>query len=299
MLDSTKIKLGIAPIAWTNDDLPQLGAANTFEQCISEMALAGFAGSEIGNKYPTDPEVLKKALDLRGLQICNAWFSTFFTTKEEEETIEKFIEHRDFLYEMGAKVIGCSEQGHSIQGLNKPIFDEKPVFTEGEWDRLIEGYNKLAILAQEKGMKVSLHHHMGTGIQTPEEIDRFMEQVNENVYLLFDTGHMYFSEGNQEAVDNLIDKYIDRIVHIHLKDVRQNIYEKLKEERWSFLKGVKEGVFTVPGDGVINFDHVFLVIKNSGYEGWMVVEAEQDPAKANPLEYAIKAMDYINEKTGL
>ncbi len=299
MLDREKIKLAIAPIGWTNDDMPELGAENTFEQCISEMALAGFTGSEVGNKYPKDTKVLKKALGLRGLQICNAWFSTYFTIKDEKAVIEEFIRHRDFLYEMGAKVIGCSEQGHSIQGLELPIYEEKPIFTDEEWNRLIKGYNRLAELAEEKGMKVSLHHHMGTGIQTPEEIDRFMESTEDNVYLLFDTGHIYFSEGKQEAVDNLIDKYIDRIVHIHLKDVRREVLERVKAERWSFLKSVREGVFTVPGDGIINFDHVFDVIGKSGFEGWLVVEAEQDPAIANPFEYAVKARKFIREKTGL
>jgi len=299
VLDREKIKLAIAPIGWTNDDMPELGAENTFEQCISEMALAGFTGSEVGNKYPKDTKVLKKALGLRGLQICNAWFSTYFTIKDEKAVIEEFIRHRDFLYEMGAKVIGCSEQGHSIQGLELPIYEEKPIFTDEEWNRLIKGYNRLAELAEEKGMKVSLHHHMGTGIQTPEEIDRFMESTEDNVYLLFDTGHIYFSEGKQEAVDNLIDKYIDRIVHIHLKDVRREVLERVKAERWSFLKSVREGVFTVPGDGIINFDHVFDVIGKSGFEGWLVVEAEQDPAIANPFEYAVKARKFIREKTGL
>ncbi|QZY56046.1 myo-inosose-2 dehydratase [Crassaminicella profunda] len=299
MLTKENVRLGIAPIAWTNDDLPELGAENTFEQCVSEMALAGFTGSEVGNKYPSDTKELKKALDLRGVQICNAWFSCFFTTKPEEETIKAFIKHRDFLHEMGAKVIGCSEQGHSIQGLDKPIFDEKPVFTDEEWDRLAKGMNKLAELAAEKGMKVSLHHHMGTGIQTPAEVDKFMEMTNDDVYLLFDTGHMYFSEGTQEAVDQIVEKYATRLAHVHLKDVRADVLKNLKEEKWSFLKGVKEGVFTVPGDGIVNFDHTFKVLEKVNYEGWMVVEAEQDPAKANPLEYAMKARKFIAEKTGL
>ena len=299
MLNKDKVKLGIAPIAWTNDDMPELGGKNTFEQCVSEMALAGFTGSEVGGKYPKDPEILKKALELRGIQICNAWFSTFFTTKPEEETIEEFEKHRDFLHAMGAKVIGCSEQGHSIQGLDKPIFDEKPVFTEEEWNKLAQGMNKLAQLAAEKDMKVSLHHHMGTGIQTPAEIDKFMEITNDDVYLLFDTGHLYFSEGDQAAVDSIIDKYAVRIVHVHLKDVREDLLKKAKAEKWSFLKGVREGVFTVPGDGTVNFNHTFDVLEKTGYEGWVVVEAEQDPAKANPLEYAIKARKFIKERTGL
>jgi inosose dehydratase len=294
-----KVSLGIAPIAWTNDDLPELGAENSFEQCISEMALAGFTGSEVGNKYPKNPEVLKKYLEPRNINICNAWFSTFFTTKPMQETLDEFIKHRDFLHAMGAKVIGCSEQGGSIQGLKKPIFKEKPVFTQEQWSKLAEGMNQLAKLAEEKGMKVSMHHHMGTGIQTPEEIDTYMSLTNDNVYLLFDTGHIYFSEGTQESVDHLIDKYADRIVHVHLKDVRLEKLQEVKEKDLSFLEAVKMGVFTVPGDGVIQFDHTFSVLEKSGYEGWMVVEAEQDPAKANPFEYAVKARAFIKEKTGL
>ncbi|MGL6119544.1 MAG: myo-inosose-2 dehydratase, partial [Fusobacteriaceae bacterium] len=126
VLDSNKIKLGIAPIAWTNDDLPDLGKENTFEQCVSEMALAGYKGSEVGNKYPKDPKFLKPMLDIRGIEICNAWFSTFFADGKEAETIDGFKKHRDFLYAMGAKVIGCSEQSKSIQGTTKSVFDEKP-----------------------------------------------------------------------------------------------------------------------------------------------------------------------------
>lgn len=300
MLDKNKIKLGIAPIAWTNDDLPELGAENTFEQCISEMALAGFTGSEIGNKYPKDLEVLKKALDLRGMQICNCWFSTFFTTRPEEETIEAFKKQLDFLDQMGAKVIGCSEQGNSIQGKAVPIFgDQKPVFTDEEWNKFLAGMNKLGAIAKEKGMKCGFHHHMGTGVQTPAEIDRFMDGTSEDVYLLFDSGHIYFSEGTQEAVDTLIDKYIKRIAHVHLKDVRDEKRQESLAKKMSFLDAVKNGTFTVPGDGNISFDHIFKVLAENDYTGWMLVEAEQDPAKANPLEYAVKAREFIREKTGL
>lgn len=258
MLEKNKVKLGIAPIAWTNDDLPELGAENTFEQCVSEMALAGFTGSEIGNKYPKDPVVLKKALDLRGVQICNCWFSTFFTTGPEEETIGAFKKQLDFLSQMGAGVIGCSEQGGSIQGQAVPIFGgQKPVFTDEEWDKLLTGMNKLGAIAKEKGMKCSFHHHMGTGVQTPAEIDRFMDGTSEDVYLLFDSGHIYFSEGTQEAVDTLIDKYIGRIAHVHLKDVREEKRREALAGKLSFLDAVKNGTFTVPGDGSLSFEHIF------------------------------------------
>lgn len=298
MFDNEKVKLGIAPIAWTNDDLPELGGENTFEQCVSEMALAGYTGSEIGNKYPKDPKVLKKALDLRGMTICNAWFSSFLTTKPLRETVDAFIKHRDFLYEVGARVIGAAEQGHSIQGMiDVPVLTKKPVFTDEEWKKLANGLNELGKLAKEKGMILTYHHHMGTGVQTFEEIDKLMDMTDPNlVYLLFDTGHLIFSGIDPEAV---LKKYIKRIKHVHLKDIRSEVFEKVKKEDWSFLKAVKEGVFTIPGDGIINYDPLFKILAQSDYTGWFVVEAEQDPAKANPLEYAIKSRKFISEKTGL
>ena len=188
MLDKNKVRLAIAPIGWTNDDMPDLGAENTFEQCISEMALAGFQGSEIGNKYPSDTAVLKHYLDVRGLQICNAWFSSYLTSKPYEETIEAFKAHCDKLYDLGAKVIGASEQGNSIQGdLTKSILDEKPYYTEEQWQTVAKGFNEMGAYARSKGMYFTVHHHMGTGVQTVEEIDKLMELTDpELVYLLFD-----------------------------------------------------------------------------------------------------------------
>ena len=209
---NSNVKLGIAPIAWTNDDMPDLGKENTFEQCISEMALAGFKGSEVGNKYPRDVEVLKKALELRDMEIASAWFSAFLTTKPYEETEKAFIEHRDFLNAMGAKVIVVSEQGHSIQGqMETPIFDGKYVLNEEEWKTLAEGLNKLGALAKEKGMKLVYHHHMGTVVQTTEEIDKLMDLTDENlVYLLFDSGHLVYS--GEDALEVLRTKKNLRVI---------------------------------------------------------------------------------------
>ncbi|MCW3489999.1 myo-inosose-2 dehydratase [Dethiobacter alkaliphilus] len=294
----SQIKLGIAPIGWTNDDMPELGSEISFEQCISEMALAGFAGSEVGNKYPRDTGTLKKALELRNLQIASAWFSSYLTTKPYEETEAAFILHRDFLHEMGAKVIVVSEQGHSTQGqMDVAILDNKPVFTEDEWRRLVEGLNKLGELARQKDMKLVFHHHMGTGVQTTAEIDKVMELTDPNlVYLLYDSGHLYFS--GEDTVD-VLRKYLPRIKHVHLKDVREDVLAKVQAEKLSFLEAVKEGVFTVPGDGVIDFAPIFAVLTEGNYEGWYVVEAEQDPAKANPLEYALKARKYIKDNAGI
>lgn len=292
------IQLGIAPIAWTNDDMPDLGKENTFEQCVSEMSLAGFTGCEVGNKYPKDVKVLKKALELRHMRIASAWFSSFLTTKPFEETAEAFVRFRDFLYEMGARHINVAEQGHSVQGLpTVPVLSQKPIFTDREWDQLTDGLDRLGELAVQKGMKLCYHHHMGTGVQTFEEIDRLMEHTDPNlVYLLFDTGHLVFSGDDPVAV---IKKYGHRIAHVHLKDIRRDVYEKVKAEDMSFLDAVRAGVFTVPGDGMIDFAPLFDILSQNSYEGWYIVEAEQDPAKADPLEYAIKARNYIKEKAGL
>ena len=299
MFDKNKVKLGIAPIAWTNDDMPDLGKENTFEQCVSEMALAGFTGSEVGNKYPKDPEVLKKALELRGVEICNQWFSSFLITKPFEEVEKEFRAQLAFLKAMGAKVIGASEQSHSVQGqMDTPIFGHKYEMNDEEWDTFCTGMNKLGKIAKEEyGIALTFHHHMGTVVQSLAEVDRMMENTDpEYVSLLFDTGHFtYCGEDTLEVVK----KYVHRIKHVHLKDIRPEVVEQVKKENMSFLAGVRAGAFTIPGDGCINYDPIFKVLEDAGYEGYMVVEAEQDPAKANPLEYAIRARKFIAEKTGL
>jgi inosose dehydratase len=296
MISRKNVKLGIAPIAWTNDDMPDLGAENTFEQCISEMALAGFTGTEVGNKYPKDSAILKKHLDLRGLSVCNAWFSTYFTSRPEEETIKAFIMHRDFLHALGARVIGASEQGNSIQGqIDLPVFFNKPVFTKGQWDKVATGLEKLSALAEEKGIRLCYHHHMGTGVENMAEIDELMARTKK-VGLLYDTGHAVFA-----GIDHvkLLEKYISRTIHVHLKDIRKDVLARVRSEKMSFLNAVREGVFTVPGDGMIEFSGVFKILAESSFKGWFVVEAEQDPAKANPFEYALKARRFIRENAGI
>ncbi|MBQ5905988.1 MAG: myo-inosose-2 dehydratase [Clostridia bacterium] len=297
MLNKEKVYLACAPIAWTNDDLPDLGAENTFEQCVSEMALAGFTGSEIGNKYPKDVGTLKHKLDVRGMRICNAWFSSLLLSEGYDATIEAFIKHRDFLHALGAKVIGASEQGNSIQGKDVSIFGEKPVYNDEQWELIRKGFNKMGELAKEKGMYFTVHHHMGTGVQTAEEIDKLMEITDPDlVYLLFDTGHLSFSG---EDVLGVLKKYVNRVKHVHLKSIRKDVIEDAKVKGYSFLDSVRAGSFTVPGDGDFDFTPVFDILDEAGYEGWVVVEAEQDPAKANPYEYAVLARNYIREKTGL
>lgn len=299
MLFTKNVKLGIAPIAWTNDDLPELGGENTFQQCISEMALAGFTGSEVGNKYPRDPAVLKPMLELRGIEICNAWFSTFLISRPYEQTEAAFKEHVAFLAAMGARVVGVSEQSYSTQGnQSQPVFEGKYEMNDAQWDTLCDGLNRLGRLSlEEYGIALTFHHHMGTVVQSAAETDRLMAGTDPAyVSLLFDSGHFAYCG---EDPTELVQRHAKRIKHVHLKDIRPEVVAQVRENRWSFLEGVRQGAFTIPGDGCVDFDPIFACLAESGYEGYMVVEAEQDPAKANPLEYAIRARKFIREHTGL
>lgn len=294
-----KIQFGCAPINWTNDDLPSLGGDLTYQQCLSEMALAGYTGSEGGNKYPKDFKTLKKALDIRGMQICNMWFSSLLTTFENEATFEAFEKHLDYTYSLGARVVGVGECGLTIHGQEEtPLFSKKPVLTDEQFENLALGLNEMGRRAKAKGMSLCFHYHVGTGIQSLAEIDRLMEMTDPDlVYMLFDTGHATVAGEDPVAI---LKKYIGRVRHIHFKDVRKTVLDTFKAEDWSFLKGVKEGMFTVPGDGdMVDWKGIFSILKENDYEGWIVIEAEQDPAKADPLEYAIIARKFMRDNLGL
>jgi len=290
------VKLAIAPIGWTNDDMPELGGDITFEQCISEMALAGYTGCEVGTKYPVhDRVLLKYMLDIRGISICNQWFSYEFSTKSFEEVKSNFINQIDFLSFFGAKIVGGAETGNSIHGIYDMPLSKRESASNEIWKRLTEGLNELGkISLNEYGIKLSYHHHAGTMIETKLEVDRLLNETDEKyVNLNYDCGHFYLAgEDPVKALKN----YISRISHIHFKDVRQTINEKLHKENLSFLKAVKSGIFTVPGDGDLNMQELSEVLHKSNYQGWLVVEAEQDPSIANPYEYAKKGFDYLTKE---
>ena len=201
---------------------------------------------------------------------------------------------------VGANRINVSEQSYSIQGqMDTPILTggHKHVMNDEEWDRFCAGLNTLGKIAVERGFKLCFHHHMGTVVQTSEETDRMMANTDPRyVFLCYDTGHFTFAGEDPLA---MLKKYVDRVGHVHLKDMRLPVVEEARKNNWSFLQSVRNGAFTVPGDGDVDFDPVFKVLSDAGYQGWLLVEAEQDPAKANPLEYAMKGRKYIKEHTGL
>lgn len=287
-----KIKLGIAPIGWTNDDMPDLGAEISFDECISDMAAAGYTGTEIGNKYPKDPFILKEKLEGLGLSVANCWHSTFILSQPFEKVAIDFRGTCNRLATLGAKIIGISEQSYSIQGTDKSIFDEKYTMNDAEWDKLAQGLDILGEIALEYGITLTFHHHMGTVVQSEQEIDMLMQKTNKDlVWLLYDSGHAAYAGADYVKV---AEKYINRIKHIHLKDVRNKVIKKVRAEKLSFLQGVRLGTFTVPGDGDLDFAPIFELIKQSDYAGWLLVEAEQDPKLAPPLEYALMAKTYID-----
>lgn len=288
------IKLGIAPINWCNDDDPDLGKDISFEQCINEMAMAGYIGTELGNKYPRDSNVLKRALESCGLQLSSAWFSTYFTVDGQyENTLSRFLEHLSFMRAMGSSYINICECGHAIQGTTLPVISpSKPEFTEKQWEQLTQGLHALGRIAHDFNMQLVYHYHAGTGVYSANEIDYLMERTSpELISLLLDTGHAAFA-----GIDplDLIARHVDRIKYVHLKDIRSDVLRATERKQLNFMDAVRAGVFTVPGDGAIDFGPIFKALKNNHYNGWMIVEAEQDPAKAPPLEYARKAFAYLS-----
>lgn len=298
MLDKNKVIIGISPIGWTNDDLPELGGHIPFEQCISEMSAAGFKACEIGNKFHKDPYELKNALDKYGITAVNEWFPTYFTSRPYEESIELLYKQVEKMKILGGKIIGASEQGNSIQIKPLPVFGkDKPVFTEEQWETVCRGYNEMGKIARDNGLYFAVHHHMGTGIQTEEEIDRLMAMTDpDSVFLTFCIGHVACAGIDPEK---LLKKHVKRVKHVHLKDVRANVRKRAMESGMSFLEAVHEGIFTIPGDGSVQYKPLIKLLDENGYEGCLMVEAEQDPGKAPPFEYALRAREFVRVNTGL
>lgn len=304
MLDSTTlfdpehVFVGITPTGWTNDDYPLLGNDISFGQCVSEMALAGYQGCSIGHKFPTDEAVLKEELSRRGLRVSEPWASTFFTVRDMgDRTVEDFKTVMARIKRLGGETVVVAELGHAVHQQPVPPIANKPVFSDAQWDALVTGLNGLGRLAAEADMTLCYHHHMGTGVMTRAETDRLMAETDEEtVHLLLDTGHLYWAGDDPVS---LARDYAPRIRHVHLKDIRKDVMDRCNAEKRTFIESVMEGVFTVPGDGVIDFPAVFQALSGAGYRGWLMVEAEQDAAKANPLDYARMARAYIRETAGI
>jgi inosose dehydratase len=289
------IRLGIAPIGWTNDDLPELGGDLPLEQCLRESREAGYAGVEKGGKVPLDPQVLRPILAEHDLALITGWFSGELRHGTVDSEKARIAAQLRLFTELGAPVMVYAETTGTVQNrIEVPVAD-RPRMPHEEFKRYGEKLTHLAEWLRAEGCPMSFHHHMGTVVETEEEVDWLIANSGDEVGLLFDTGHLTFAGGR---IPDTIRRHGRRINHVHCKDTRADVLERLRAENWSFLEGVIEGVFTVPGDGSIDFAEVAGLLAEIGYQGWVVVEAEQDPAKANPLEMARTGYRALSEAFG-
>lgn len=277
------VRIGTNPIAWSNDDLPELGGETPLETCLSEAREAGFSGIELGNKFPRQADALRPILAKHDLALISGWYSSSLLERSVEAEIAAMEPHLALLVAMGCDVMVFCETARATHGDRKIPLDQRPTLSDQDWALLAPRIEAVARHMAGRGVRMAYHHHMGTVIQTAAEVDRLMAATDPVVGLLLDTGHFTFAGDDPAAVAA---RHAARITHVHVKDVRKDLLAQSIRERWSFLDSVIAGVYTVPGDGMVDFEASLGPVKRGGYEGWLVVEAEQDPAKAHPLTYA-------------
>ncbi|SPL63232.1 myo-inosose-2 dehydratase [Ochrobactrum soli] len=295
------ILYGTNPIAWSNDDDRSLGAHITLDQCLDEAAKIGFDGIEKGHKFPQEPQALKAVVELRGLRYVSGWHSLNLLVNSVEDEKAAMQPALDLLKAMGSKVIIVCETSNAIHGDNDKPLSERPVLEEARWPTFGAGVEALAAHAAQQGIALVYHHHMGTIVQSEDEIDLLMHHTGPATKLLLDTGHCLFGGGDPERAAK---KHMARVGHIHAKNVRPTIATEVSDQSLSFLEGVRRGVFTVPGDkeGAVDFVPVLKQAAEHGYQGWLVIEAEQDPDIRNPFEYqtlGLKSLKAFARDAGL
>jgi inosose dehydratase len=277
------VRIGINPLTWSNDDLPSLGAENSLETCLTQARAAGYAGVELGNKFPRDAARLRPILQAHGLALVSGWYSGRLLERDVDAEWSAMRAHFELLHELNCKVMVFAEVSRCTHGDQLAPISQRPHLPKGEWSRFGQRMTALAERMQREGLRMAYHHHMGTVVQSAQDIDDLMAKTGDAVGLLLDTGHLTYA-GDDPA--QVAARYARRIVHVHCKDVRREVLAHCRNRDSSFLNAVLEGVFTVPGDGMVDYRSVLEPIARSGYQGWLVVEAEQDPAVAPPLEYA-------------
>lgn len=283
------IRLGINPLTWTIDDLPEVGGETPLETCLAEARAAGFEGVELGCKFPRTAPELRAALAPHGLALVSGWYSTNLLRRDATAELEAMRQHRELLAALGCEAVVVAETTGCIHGDRRARLSQRPVLAPAEWPRFAERLEELGARLEESGLKLAYHHHMGTVVQTEDEVDRLMDACDESVSLLLDTGHLTFAGGDPARAAM---QHAERIAHVHCKDVRRYVLERCLNRDSSFLDAVLDGVFTVPGDGCVDYAAVLAPIARAKYRGWLVVEAEQDPSVAPSAEYA--ALGYRN-----
>lgn len=277
------VRIGINPITWTNDDVPELGGDTPLETCLAETKEAGYAGTELGGKFPRQSAVLKPIMQRFGLDVVSGWYDGRCAEKDVDEEMAAILSHLQLLKDMGCKHVVYADTSFGRHGAIWGPISERPKLAADQW----AGYGrKLTQLAERMaafGVRMAFHHHMGTIVESDAEVGLLMQHTGKAVGLLYDTGHSAFSGGDPLA---LVKSHVGRIVHVHCKDSRKAILDRARAADMSFMAAVMDGIFTVPGDGFIDYPAILRVLADHGYAGWIVVEAEQDPNKAHPLTYA-------------
>ncbi len=285
-----KIKLGIAPIAWSNDDMPELGGDTPIEKCLDDAKKSGFTGIELGGKFPRNPGITKFLLEKFELKMPGGWYGALLRNRSAKDEWLALQDHLNLLKLVSADVFIFADVSGSIQGDQTQALTKRPKLDKDEWKNYCNKINDLSNMLMDEGIPMSYHEHMGTIIQSEEDIDMFMNLTNDNTYLLYDTGHLMFAEANYERV---LKNYISRINHVHCKDIRNEVFLDSIDNDLSFRDSFLNGVFTVPGDGCIDYGPLIKVLFDSNYKDWLIIEAEQDPKKADPLEYAKIGYNYL------
>ena len=287
-----KIKLGIAPIAWSNDDMPELGGETPIEQCLREANSAGFIGVELGGKFPRNPGIVKFLLEKFNLSMPGGWYGSKLKERSVEDEWQLMQDQIQLFLSLDTKVFIFADVSGSIQGRDDVPLTKRPTLNLDEWKEYSKKITEISNRLEDVGLPISYHHHMGTIIQTESDIEKLLDLTNEKTKLLFDTGHLLFAQADYERC---LKKYISRINHVHCKDMRKSVLEKSLKLDLSFRDSFLEGVFTVPGDGCINYNPLIKILYENEYSDWLVVEAEQNPSKANPYEYAKKGYSYLKK----
>jgi inosose dehydratase len=279
---SVSIRFGVSPIAWINDDMPELGADTALEQVLAEARDIGFAGIELGGRFPRDATILATLLARFQLVLVGGWYSASLLTCSAREEIAALQAHLGLLKALGCTVFIIAETSNAVHGNRNRALSASPRLDRAGWARFGEKLTEVADYLAAAGMRLAYHHHLGTVVESGEDLERFLESTGPSVGMTIDTGHAAL--GGVDAV-SLIRNHPQRVAHVHCKDIRGEIFRKIKADGGSFLSGVLDGMFTVPGDGDIDFRKVVQALAEIGYSGWIIVEAEQDPAVADPRRY--------------
>lgn len=277
------IRFGVSPIAWANDDMPELGGDTPLESILADVRDLGFSGVELGGKFPRDPAVLKPLMAGYGLDIVGGWYSAELLTRSADDEIAALQEHLALLKAMGSTVFVQAETSNAIHSVRSRRLADTPRLAAGDWKTFGDRVTQVADYVQGQGLKFAYHHHLGTVVERQEDLDAFLAATGVSVGLTLDTGHAALGGIDPVAV---LKARPERIAHVHCKDIRGQVFDRVAREGMSFLDGVLAGMFTVPGDGDLDYGAVMRTLADNGYSGWIIIEAEQDPALADPHAYA-------------